>query len=83
MNSPLVLTVYSRSYCHLCDDMIDQLEPLAAELGFQVDVVDVDSEPSLEAHFGQWVPVLMAGGIEICHYHLDVGKVRAHLVEPR
>jgi len=73
------LTLYSRSYCHLCDDMLAALASLRGEFGFAVDVVDVDRDAALEQRFGILVPVLMHGGTELCHYHLDAGKVRAYL----
>src|SRR5450759_2334722 len=53
------------------------------EYGFAVDVVDVDSDAALEQRFGTLVPVLMHAGTELCHYHLDAGKVRAYLVKIR
>jgi thioredoxin reductase (NADPH) len=37
----------------------------------------------LETRYGEWVPVLMAGEEEICHYHLDPDKLRAYLAEKR
>ncbi|MEO7728490.1 MAG: glutaredoxin family protein, partial [Burkholderiales bacterium] len=55
---PPVLTVYSRAYCHLCDDMIEALRTLQADHSFELNVVDVDSEPALEASYGELVPVL-------------------------
>jgi hypothetical protein len=73
------LTLYGRTYCHLCEDMLAALQPLAAQLGFTVDVVDVDSDPALEARFGEWVPVLVHGDTEICHYRLDAARLTAHL----
>jgi hypothetical protein len=79
----LRLTLYGRSYCHLCDDMLAALAPLRGEFGFAVDVVDVDSDAALERRFGTLVPVLMHAGTELCHYHLDAGKVRAYLVKIR
>ena len=79
----LRLTLYGRSYCHLCDEMLAALVPLRGELGFAVDVVDVDSDAALEQRFGTLVPVLMHAGTELCHYHLDAGKVRAYLVKIR
>jgi len=40
--------------------------------GLAFDEVDVDSDPELEARWGELVPVLVdAHGEEICHYHLD------------
>lgn len=75
------LTLYGRSYCHLCDDMLAALEPLLKEFGFAVDVVDVDSDADLEQRFGVLVPVLMHAEKELCHYHLDAARVRAYLVQ--
>jgi thiol-disulfide isomerase/thioredoxin len=73
------LTLYGRSYCHLCDEMLAALEPLRSEFGFALEVIDIDGEPVLEQRFDTLVPVLMHAGSELCHYHLDAGKVRAYL----
>ena len=79
----LRLTLYGRSYCHLCDEMLAALAPLRGEFGFAVDVVDVDSDAALEQRFGVLVPVLMHADTELCHYHLDAGKIRAYLAKFR
>lgn len=79
------LTLYSRSYCHLCEEMFSALETIRAEsgAGFLIDVVDIDTDPVLLAAYDELVPVLMAqssdGPRELCHYFLDVPAVRAHL----
>ena len=72
------LTVLSREWCHLCHDLLDALAPLQQELGFTVDVLDVDAFPELEALWSEKVPVVLAGETEICHYFLDEIAVRAH-----
>ena len=67
------LTLYGRSYCHLCEDMLRALEGMQGELHFTVEVIDVDSDPALEARYGEYVPVLVdSDGLEICHYFLDL-----------
>lgn len=77
------LTLLTRAYCHLCDDMRDALARLAA--GRDVDIVelDVDADPALESRYGELVPVLLlgdvAGGRELCRYHLDHAAVQAAL----
>lgn len=76
-DEPPVLTLYGRRYCHLCDDMAAALEPLRAQFGFALDVVDVDADERLEATYGELVPVLMAGDFELCHYFLDAAAVRS------
>ena len=73
------LTLYGRAWCHLCDDMQAALEPLLAEFGARVEVIDIDADPALEARYNELVPVLVCDGVELCHYHLDEGRVRAAL----
>ncbi|MGM3275930.1 glutaredoxin family protein [Ralstonia sp. 24A2] len=81
------LTLYGRTYCHLCDDMKVALEPFRRDFSFQLHEVDVDSDPALEDRFGELVPVLMAGAPdapaetarELCHYFLDMPAVQGWL----
>ncbi len=75
-------TLYSRSYCHLCDDMLDALNALQTDtLRFRVEVIDVDADPALVARFDELVPVLFGdlSQSELCHYFLDLAAVRAYL----
>jgi Glutaredoxin-like domain (DUF836) len=76
------LTVLSRSYCHLCDDLIAALENFRAahQLPFEIEVVDVDQRTELESQWGDKVPVLLQGADEICHYFFDEVKLRLHLL---
>jgi glutaredoxin len=77
------LTLYGRAWCHLCDDMRAALEPMLAEFGAHLDVIDIDSDPALEARYNDWVPVLVHENVELCHYHLDAARVRAALATAR
>jgi len=78
---PVRLTVYSRAYCHLCDDMIAGLHALQARFPFELDIVDVDGEPRLEERFGEDVPVLMHGERELCRHALADRLVTDYLAE--
>lgn len=77
--------LYSRTYCHLCDDMLKALHELQQEYRFSVEVLDVDGDDNLLALYDELVPVLVArpvGGAiaqQLCHYFLDVPTVRAYL----
>lgn len=75
-------TLYSRSYCHLCEDMLAALQALAPPgQRFDVDVVDVDADPALVERFDELVPVLYGrlDEPELCHYFLDEAAVRTYL----
>ena len=72
-------TLYGRAWCHLCEEMRAELEPLAAEFGAGIDWIDIDTDATLEARYDERVPVLVLDGAELCHYRLDASRVRAAL----
>ncbi|MDY7538284.1 glutaredoxin family protein [Undibacterium sp. RTI2.1] len=79
-------TLYSRSYCHLCDDMLAQLQAFSNEFNFTVHVLDVDADDALLALYDELVPVLVgkkadAPEQQICHYFLDQAKLKAFFDE--
>ncbi len=78
-----MLTLVSRTYCHLCLEMELALHPLADEFGLEVEVLDVDTDPELLALYDERVPVLLHGDEELCHYFLDLAKVRDYLSKIR
>ena len=57
----MTLTLLTRAYCHLCDEMLAAVRPLAAASGAILAVIDVDANPWLERLYGDRVPVLFAG----------------------
>ena len=72
--------LYGRSYCHLCTDMAEQLRAYTKDRGVVFVEIDVDSDPALEARFGELVPVLTnSADEEICHYFLDLDAVQRQL----
>jgi hypothetical protein len=78
--SPL-LTVYSRNYCHLCDDLISGLRALQARSHFEIAIIDVDRDVALEALYGNDVPVLVHEDRELCRHRLNESLVTDYLVE--
>jgi len=73
------LTIYGRTWCHLCDVMRTALIPLAAEFDVAVEYIDIDDEPALVEQYDEVVPVLVLNGVELCRHHLDAERVRAAL----
>ena len=78
MSASKRFTVLSREWCHLCHDLVAALQPIATEYGWELEVIDVDQHPELEARWDELVPVLLHGEHELCHYHLDEAAVRAY-----
>lgn len=83
-NNMIQFTLFSRSYCHLCDDMLEQLQAYQPSHPFSVSVIDIDAEgnEAALAMYDELVPVLLgkkdaSEPQKICHYFLDQDKLRA------
>ena len=66
--------VYSRRGCHLCEQLLEELEPLCRGRA-ELTVRDVDDRAEWVAAYGVRVPVLVADGEELCCYTLDRARV--------
>jgi hypothetical protein len=66
--------VYSRRGCHLCEEMLEQLEPLCRGKA-SISVRDVDTNPEWLEAYGMHVPVLCTDETELCRYQLDRKRV--------
>jgi glutaredoxin len=67
-----VVTLYTRVGCHLCEDAEAVLRAARPAAGFQLDLVDVDSDPELTRRYGVRVPVVAVDGVE--HFELEVPR---------
>ena len=69
----IVLTLYGREGCHLCEIMLHDLQKWQEHrsLSVKIDVVDIDSEDELIARYAARIPVLVADTTEVCQYYLD------------
>lgn len=80
----LHFTIYSRSYCHLCDDMRDALHVALGSTPATIEMVDVDADPALVEQYDELVPVLLGAhpqqpAVRLCHYHLDLDRLQVFL----
>jgi len=73
------LTLVTRSYCHLCEEMEAALRPLLGEFKAELGLVDVDADAELLRLYDELVPVLLHEDRELCHYRLEPAKVRDYL----
>ncbi|WP_269533367.1 glutaredoxin family protein [Chitinimonas sp. BJYL2] len=84
MTEPVLLTLYGREYCSLCQQMREELRLLAPDLGLDVVWFDIDDDDAAEAKYNEMVPVLAGLHDEvICFYHLDRRKLDAYLARIR
>ncbi|HEV7139293.1 MAG TPA: glutaredoxin family protein [Steroidobacteraceae bacterium] len=72
-----VLTVVHRRQCHLCEQMLADLQALGQAMPLPpIEVVDVDADPILKRRHGLDVPVLLLDGSVVCRHRLDAGELK-------
>ena len=57
----ILVTLYSRKDCHLCNEARADLEALQGDVPHKLVVMDVDGDPRLQKEFGLEIPVVVAG----------------------
>ena len=67
------LTLYSRPGCHLCHEMREVVTRVAGRLPgtFELEEIDISTDPALEARHGLEIPVLMINGRKAAKYRVE------------
>jgi glutaredoxin len=77
----LTVTLITRHDCHLCGEMAAVIEALRGEVGFELEVRDVDADAQLQARYSDQVPVLLVNGRKAFKYRVTpaalAGRLRA------
>jgi len=79
MSTPLV-RLYGRPECHLCDEARAELLALRAQgVRFELEEVDIESDPGLLRRFLERIPVIELEGELVSELGLDAAGLRARL----
>ena len=78
-----IVTIYSRTGCHLCEDALKVLESLKDELNFEITEVLIDGDEVLQALYGEQIPVTHIDGIHHDYWHVDPERFRSSLEKHR
>jgi hypothetical protein len=79
----IALTLYSRPGCHLCDEMKALVERVTRSMPepAAMTIVDISTDPALEAQYGLEIPVLMMNGKKAAKYRVGEEALRKMLEE--
>jgi glutaredoxin len=69
----MMVTIYSRPGCHLCDEMKATIERVVrrVNLDVRIDAVDISGDAALEAAYGTEIPVLIVDGKKAAKYRIS------------
>ena len=73
------VTVYSAADCSLCARALEVVEAVRADLGFDLEVIDIEGDHELEARYREHLPVVEIDGERAFTYFVDEEALRARL----
>lgn len=73
----VVITLYSKAGCHLCDEAREHLETVAAEREFDLREVDIRRDPELFERYRDRIPVIVVDGEERLEGRIEEEDVQA------
>ena len=75
----IAVTLYSRPGCHLCDDMKAVVQRAGQGMPITMEIVDISTDPELEARYGLEIPVLLVDGKKAAKYRVSEQELRRML----
>jgi glutaredoxin len=76
----VVVTLYTRPGCHLCDEARSELEAMRPELpAFELREIDIESDEVLLRRLLERIPVVEVDGEVVCELFLDPDRVRSRM----
>ena len=68
------VVLYGRQDCCLCDEALEELQQARRTASFELEKIDVDTDPSLAAKYGHEVPVVEIDGRKAFKFHVSRRK---------
>jgi hypothetical protein len=81
MATDIEFFLYSSETCHLCHDFKQRLDTLLEGYNYRYRVINIDGDGELIHRYGTRLPVLVAGGREICELGFDEAAITRFIKE--
>jgi glutaredoxin len=78
-----IVTIYSRTGCHLCEDALAVLASLKDELNFEISEVLIDNDEELQRLYSEQIPVTHIDGVHHDYWRVDPERFRSSLEKHR
>jgi glutaredoxin len=73
------VVLYHAQGCHLCERALRVLKETRQETPFDLETIEIDGDPELEARYREWLPVVEIDGERAFVYYVDSGALRRKL----
>jgi glutaredoxin len=75
----MLLTLYSKPDCHLCDEAKAVLKKFQKEFGFTFKEINIEEESQVFEKYRYEIPVVLLDGVKLFKGRIDEGKLRKAL----
>ena len=72
----VTITLYSKAGCHLCDQVRDYLEDLAADFAVELQEIDIRRDLDLFERYRYRIPVVAVDGVERLEGRIEWSDIR-------
>ena len=76
------ITVYHAPDCNLCARALEVVASVQAELGFELELIDIAGHPELEARYRELLPAVEIDGSLAFTYFVDPAALRDRIRAP-
>ena len=77
------VVLYGKAGCHLCDEAREVVAAVHEQHPFELEEVDVSTDPELHNVYGERIPVLALDGDELFEFHVDAEELARRLQSDR
>jgi glutaredoxin len=77
------VVLYGKPGCCLCDEARATVAEVRARQPFDLEEVDVSTDPELHHRYGERIPVLALDGDELFEFHVDADELARRLQSER
>lgn len=75
----VTVEIYSKAGCCLCDDAKAVLDRVRADIPFDLQEIDIESDAELLRRYGEQIPVVFIGGFKAFKFRVDETELRRKL----
>jgi glutaredoxin len=73
------VVLYGKPGCHLCEEARAAVAEARARETFELEEVDITTDPGLHREYGERIPVLELDGEELFEFHVDAEELTRRL----
>ena len=77
------VVLYGKAGCCLCDEAREAVARVRERHPFELEEIDVSTDPELHREYGERIPVVVLDGEEVSELHVDAGELARRLQSER